>query len=177
MRALRLSLLACLVLQVILSHASDEAASTSVLRTNKDASAVESHSHLLHKSKDDVLGAGGIDTPVNYYQLYMDTYPAGTGWGPFQLQIQWTAPQAHSGWDWIGIFKVGESSYRNSVTWQYVPAGNRGTITFAEKDLWVGYAGGLEPGKYEFRYYPYSSYDPIAKSGPFNVALMVTPCT
>jgi len=83
------------------------------------------------------------------------TVPVG---GP--LRVSWTRPDGRSFFDWIGLFRVGDSNLAY-LDYQYTDGGASGTQT------WVAPA---QPGQYEFRYLPDDGYVDVARSEPVTVA-------
>ncbi|MGH9236983.1 MAG: IPT/TIG domain-containing protein [Vicinamibacterales bacterium] len=80
-----------------------------------------------------------------------------------QLRVSWTK-QGQSFFDWIGLFRVGDSNLAY-VEYQYTDGGPSGTQT------WVAPP---QPGQYEFRYLPDDGYVDVARSAPVKVEGTVT---
>jgi len=75
------------------------------------------------------------------------------------IVVTWDAPVGHSSADWIGLYRKGESNNRNYISWQYVPAGARGTMQFDTPAA----------GEYEFRYLLRDGYIDVARSNTVTV--------
>lgn len=82
------------------------------------------------------------------------TVPAGG-----QLRVGWSRPDGRSFFDWIGLFRIGDSNLAY-LDYQYTDGGTSGTQT------WVAPS---QPGQYEFRYLPDDGYVDVARSAPVTV--------
>lgn len=85
------------------------------------------------------------------------------------LVVEWTAPNISSSRDWIGLYRISQTSYSRNKTlisssgrWFWAP-GETGKVTFAyEKLFW-------EEGVYEFRYHLDGKHDVAYISQPFEI--------
>ncbi len=93
-------------------------------------------------------------------QLYAITSSTSTVAAGGQLSVSWTAPRGGAS-DWIGFFKVTDSSYDYEFRWwQYTGGGSSGTLTLDAPTT---------PGQYEFRYLLDDGYVDAARSTPVTV--------
>jgi len=77
------------------------------------------------------------------------------------LSVSWTAPAGRNVVDWIGFFKVGESSTNyESRWWQYTNGSTSATVPLTAPG---------ERGDYEFRYLLDDGYTDVARSAPVTV--------
>ena len=76
------------------------------------------------------------------------------------ITVNWTAPVGHSLADWVGLYRTGtaETAF---LAYQYLPAGNSGTLNFGAP---------ATPGVYEFRCYPNNGFTRVATSNAVNVS-------
>jgi hypothetical protein len=64
--------------------------------------------------------------------------------------VSWSAPHGCSALDWIGFFKIGESSTNYlSRWWSYTDGASTGTLRLSAP---------ADPGQYEFRYLPFDGF-------------------
>lgn len=86
------------------------------------------------------------------------------------LEVGFTAPKDHSPKDWIGLYKVAQTSFSRYKTlissnnrWVYTGDSNSGTVTFSgDKLFW-------EDGIFEFRYHIDGKHDVAYISEPFEI--------
>jgi hypothetical protein len=75
-----------------------------------------------------------------------------------QLSVSWTGATTNRGFDWIGLFKVGDANTAY-LWWDYV-SGASGTFRLTAPN---------QPGQYEFRYLIDDGYEDTARSAPVTV--------
>jgi hypothetical protein len=82
-----------------------------------------------------------------------------------QLTLNWTAPSGSSVFDWIALYRVGDSSYEYGW-WQFTNGSTSGTVTLTAP---------FQSGQYEFRYLLNSTFNVAATSGTITVQSVTTP--
>ena len=88
------------------------------------------------------------------YELSTDstTYDLGE-----TVTVSWQTDSSNIFRDWVGLYKT-DANNRNFIKWKYIKQKD-GTLDF---DI-------TQPGNYEFRYFPNSSYNQVAKSAVFTI--------
>lgn len=71
------------------------------------------------------------------------------------VQVSWTAPEGHSSFDWIGLYrrKAKSGFFHPSIEWHKITSATSGTVTFTAP---------ARPGVYEFRFSHWNSYQLLA---------------
>ena len=81
-----------------------------------------------------------------------------------QLRVGWTTQAGRSAWDWIGIFRVGDSNF-DYLDYQFTDGGASGTQTWTAPS---------QPGQHEFRYLLDDGYESVARSEAITVGTGAT---
>jgi hypothetical protein len=76
-----------------------------------------------------------------------------------QVTVSWSNQHPVSSFDWIGLFKVGDSN-ENYLKYEYTGAAKTGSVTFTVPTA---------PGQYEFRYLLDDGFQDVARSSPITV--------
>lgn len=88
------------------------------------------------------------------------------------ISVEFKAPQGHTETDWIGLYKVVQTSYSRYKTlvsskgrWKSVKQDNSGIMVFKDESLF------WEEGIYEFRYHLDGKHDVVYISEPFEIKI------
>lgn len=88
------------------------------------------------------------------------------------IQVEFNCPETHSPKDWIGLYKVVQTSYSRYKTlissnnrWLWVKDDSSGVLTFQKEKLF------WEEGIYEFRYHIDGKHDVAYVSEPFEIKI------
>jgi len=106
-----------------------------------------------------IPGGGSITIPggFTYYPLPVISVTPTTVAAGERLIVSWVV-SLESGFDWIGLYKVGTDNF-SYLDWKYT-SGLTGAATFNAPTL---------PGNYEFRYLPMDDYDDFARTATVTV--------
>lgn len=80
------------------------------------------------------------------------------------ITVEWSAPSGRPSWDWIGLYKVGESNYAYRW-WTYTYGATSGSRNVTAP---------ADPGTYEFRYLQNNGYTDVARSNTIAVGPVYT---
>ena len=101
------------------------------------------------------ITVNGLDPSQFSLSATPSTVAAG---GP--LTVSWTSPPGRDQYDWIGLYRVGDTENRNYLWWRYTNGAESGSFNLTAP---------LTPGQYEFRYLLENGYTSIVSSNPVTV--------